>query len=238
MCQLQIHFCPIYWFYVLLSCHWIILAVSWSRWTAMTEERSDWPRQCKVGTEKTGKGDPLKMINMYCSVLVLNCGAGYLEDFLDSSEQCGQTPGPAQSDSEEDWWVGEEQCFRDEGVQAEDGEGDWVGGGWWLHQWPEEKFDFTNPHHAALTEIWQSHNVDIMEMLEKYVNICFEKFLASGEVCVWFGEVLIKRSTEDWGEGGDVHGEVDKILNRPAQWMKRTYFYWGVQNRPGSWREK
>ena len=59
------------------------------------------------------------------------------------------------------------------------------------------KFDFTNPHHAALTEIWQSHNVDIMEMLEKYVNICFEKFLASGEVCVWFGEVLIKRSTED-----------------------------------------
>ena len=40
MCQLQIHFCPIYWFYVLLSCHWIILAVSWSRWTAMTEERS------------------------------------------------------------------------------------------------------------------------------------------------------------------------------------------------------
>ena len=55
-----------------------------------------------MGTEKTGKGDPLKMINMYCSVLVLNCGAGYLEDFLDSSEQCGQTPGPAQSDSQED----------------------------------------------------------------------------------------------------------------------------------------
>ena len=67
-------------------------------------KKCDWPRQCKVGTEKTGKGDPHKMINMYWSAswLVLNCGAGYPEDFLDSSEQCGQTPGPAQSDSEED----------------------------------------------------------------------------------------------------------------------------------------
>ena len=71
----------------------------------------------------------------------------------------------------------------------------------------EEKFDFVNPHHAVVTEVWQSHNVDIMEMLEKfeaeeqlrkrlvYVNICFEKFFASGEVCVWFREVLNKRST-------------------------------------------
>ena len=45
--------------------------------------------------------------------------------------------------------------------------------------------------------------MDIMDKLEKFeaeeqetgVCECFEKFLASGEVCVWFGEVLNKRST-------------------------------------------
>ena len=63
MCRLQIHFCPIYWFYVLLSCHWIILAISWSRWTAMTEERSVTdPVSARWGRRKLEK-----VINMYCS---------------------------------------------------------------------------------------------------------------------------------------------------------------------------
>ena len=61
---------------------------------------------------------------------------------------------------------------------------------------------------------------------------------------------VFKQKTEreiELGEGDNYINDLKKnlispilitLLNRPAQWMKRTYFYWGVQSRPGSWREK
>ena len=97
MCQLQIHFCPIYWFYVLLSCHCIILAISWSRWTAMTEERSVTdPVSARWGRRKLEKVIHIRWSTCTVAlfVSVLNCGAGYPVDFLDSSEQYGQTMQP------------------------------------------------------------------------------------------------------------------------------------------------
>ena len=74
MCQLQIHFCPIYWFYVLLSCHCIILAISWSRWTAMTEERSVTdPVSARWGRRKLEKVIHIRWSTCTVALLVKYC---------------------------------------------------------------------------------------------------------------------------------------------------------------------